>query len=149
MIDSWPPDLPGVLELPSGRLVRGRALRGARSPGPDPTFAVHLSLRPILPPGWERDWIAWPDFWLPTHPVQAIATLQRALRRTEVDRVELACGGGVGRTGTALSALCVLEGQHVDAAVRWVRQRYHRRAVEVPWQRRFLSRAAAAHHDLR
>ena len=53
-------------------------------------------------------------------------------------RVEVACRGGVGRTGTALAALAVIDGLPPDAAVGWVRERYHRRAVETPWQRAWL-----------
>ena len=52
--------------------------------------------------------------------------------------MEVACRGGVGRTGTALAALAVLDGLPADEAVRWVRERYHPRAVETPWQRRWL-----------
>ncbi|HSR27883.1 MAG TPA: protein phosphatase, partial [Actinomycetes bacterium] len=54
------------------------------------------------------------------------------------ERVEVACRGGVGRTGTALAALAVLDGLHPRQAVAWVRGHYHRRAVETPWQRRWL-----------
>ncbi len=54
------------------------------------------------------------------------------------ERVEVACRGGVGRTGTALAALAVLDGLPAPDAVRWVRGRYHPRAVETPWQRRWL-----------
>lgn len=144
MIEPWPLDLPGVLELPSGRLVRGHGLSGVRPSGPDPTYAVYLGVRPVDPPEWARECVRWRDFWLPAHPEQAAATLQRAWDRTEIDRVEFACAGGVGRTGTALTALCVLEGLNPNAAVRWVRQRYHRGAVEVPWQRYFLHQVALA-----
>jgi protein-tyrosine phosphatase len=51
------------------------------------------------------------------------------------------CRGGIGRTGTGLATLCVVEGMEPDRAVDWVRARYHKRAVEVRWQRRFLRRA--------
>jgi hypothetical protein len=44
----------------------------------------------------------------------------------------------VGRTGTALAALAVLDGLPSADAVRWVRDRYSPRAVETPWQRRWL-----------
>jgi protein-tyrosine phosphatase len=50
----------------------------------------------------------------------------------------VACGGGIGRTGTALAALAVLDGLTPREALRWVRAGYHRRAVETPWQRRWL-----------
>jgi protein-tyrosine phosphatase len=54
--------------------------------------------------------------------------------------VEIACRGGIGRTGTALAALAVLDGLAPPAAVAWVRQAYHPRAVETPWQRGWLRR---------
>jgi protein-tyrosine phosphatase len=55
-------------------------------------------------------------------------------------RVEVACHGGVGRTGTALAALAVLDGLAPPDAVRWVRANYQERAVETPWQRWWLRR---------
>ena len=48
--------------------------------------------------------------------------------------MEVACRGGVGRTGTALAALAVLDGLPPDETMRWVRWHYHPRAVETPWQ---------------
>lgn len=60
------------------------------------------------------------------------------------DRVEIGCSGGVGRTGTALAAMGIFEGMTPDQAVEWVRVHYHPRAVEVPWQRRYLVRVQQA-----
>lgn len=96
------------------------------------------------PPGreaidWEQRWIRWPDFWLPCRPDRARLILQEALHRCGTQRVEVGCPGGVGRTGTALAALAVLDGAGAREAVRLVRRQYHRRAVEVPWQRLFLT----------
>lgn len=54
------------------------------------------------------------------------------------ERVEAACRGGSGRTGTALAALAVLDGRTPREALTWVRGHYHRRAVETIWQRRWL-----------
>ena len=54
--------------------------------------------------------------------------------------MELACGGGVGRTGTALAVLAVIDGLPAAEAVGYVREHYHHRAVETPWQRRFVER---------
>ena len=59
-------------------------------------------------------------------------------RALDGQRVEVACGGGRGRTGTALACIAVLGGVEPDAAVAWVRERYDRRAVETPWQRRYV-----------
>ena len=143
MIEPWPIAASGVIELPSGRRVRGRSLRGPVPSGPLPTLAVHLAGRPPPEPPWERWWIRWVDFWLPADAVEACATLRNAYDRSGSDRIEIACNGGVGRTGTGLAALAVLDGLDPDAAVNWVRQHYHRRAVEVPWQRRFLRTLAS------
>jgi hypothetical protein len=43
-----------------------------------------------------------------------------------------------GRTGTAPAAHAVLDGLPADRAVGWVRENYHHRAVETPWQRWWL-----------
>jgi protein-tyrosine phosphatase len=69
-------------------------------------------------------------------------TLAAAPARAPTERVELGCAGGVGRTGTALAVLAVLSGVPAVEAVGWVRRHYHRRAVETPWQRRWVVRAA-------
>lgn len=54
--------------------------------------------------------------------------------------VEVTCGGGVGRTGTVMACLAVLSGVPADRAVGWTRENYHRKAVETPWQRRWVLR---------
>ncbi|MET9499131.1 protein phosphatase [Streptomyces sp. NPDC006552] len=141
---SWQPDGPGVLRLPSGRLVRGRGLRAPRPPGPPATYAVHLLGR--RPPELSGDvtWLRWPDFWLPADTATARAVLLDAWRRAAGERVEVACGGGRGRTGTALACLAVLDGVPPADAVAYVRRHYHRRAVETPWQQRYVRRFPAA-----
>ncbi|MFD5428856.1 protein phosphatase [Streptomyces sp. NPDC127084] len=144
MTEPWNPRGPRVVTLPSGRMVRGRGLRYDPPPGQVPTFAVHLTdHRPPEPP-WESLWVPWRDFWLPADPVDALGKLRAAYSRAAGERVEVCCGGGVGRTGTALSVLCVFEGMKPGEAVTWVRRNHHRRAVEVPWQRRFIRQAFAA-----
>ena len=44
------------------------------------------------------------------------------------------------RTGTALACLAVLDGVPPRQAVAYVRERYDPRAVETPWQRRYVVR---------
>jgi protein-tyrosine phosphatase len=56
--------------------------------------------------------------------------------------VEFACGGGRGRTGTALACLAVLDGIPADQAVDFVRRNFDRHAVETPWQKRYVRRFA-------
>jgi hypothetical protein len=137
---AWDPAATGVLLLPSGRLVRGRGLRRPPPPGPPPTFAVYLLgwKPPVVP--WPSRWLRWPDFWLPTDRALAREVLHEAWRHAATGRVEIACGGGHGRTGTALACLAIIDAVPADQAVAFVRQHYERRAVETPWQRRYVTR---------
>lgn len=137
---SWNPTTTGVLRLPSGRLVRGRALHRPLPEGPRPAFALHLTGRRPPPVAWESRWLRWPDFRLPSDRPAAVAALHEAWTRAETERVEIACGGGRGRTGTALACLAVLDGVPNREAVAYVREQYDRHAVETPWQRRFVTR---------
>ncbi|MHC5557888.1 phosphatase domain-containing protein [Kocuria sp. U4B] len=92
---------------------------------------------PPLP--WDARWVRWPDFWLPTHRSDAHEALIEAWRRAAAERVEIACGGGRGRTGTALACVAVLDGVPADVAVAYVRKYYDPRSVEAPWQRRYVA----------
>lgn len=136
----WEPGTAGMLRLPSGRLVRGRGLRNPVPAGPEPTFGVYLLGRPPEATGWEARHVRWPDFWLPADPAYLRSVLIEVLDRAAAGRVEVACGGGRGRTGTALACLAVLDGVPPGAAVGYVRAHYDPRAVETPWQRRFVRR---------
>ncbi|MCT9076872.1 hypothetical protein [Streptomyces fulvoviolaceus] len=137
--ERWDEQGSGVLRLPSGRLVRGRGLRRPLEPGaPTPSYGVHLlGGRPPAVP-WESRWVRWPDFRLPADRADARAALAEAWERAAAERVEIACGGGRGRTGTALACLAVLDGVPPEEAVAYVREHYDRRAVETPWQRRYV-----------
>ncbi|GFH34361.1 protein-tyrosine phosphatase family protein [Streptomyces pacificus] len=140
MTEPWPPAAPGVVRLPSGRLVRGRGLRYPLPEGLVPTYALYLLDRrpPDVP--WDAEWLRWPDFRLPRDRERAHAALGTVWARAAAERVEVACGGGRGRTGTALACLAVLDGVPADEAVAFVRRHYDRRAVETPWQRRYVHR---------
>jgi hypothetical protein len=137
---AWEPGTAGVLRLPSGRLVRGRGLRRPLHAGPRPGFALYLLGRKPPPVPWEARWVRWPDFGLPSDPPAAVSVLREAWERSGGERVEIACVGGLGRTGTALACLAVLDGLPGVQAVAYVRRHYAPRAVETPWQRRFVSR---------
>lgn len=89
-----------------------------------------------------RWWVRWPDFGLPLDRDHALQTLRAAHDALPDERVEVTCGGGVGRTGTGLAALAVLDSVDPGQAVRLVRDTYHPRAVETPWQRRFVTTVA-------
>ncbi|NJP34469.1 protein phosphatase [Micromonospora sp. HSS6-12] len=133
--DDWT-GLPGVVVLPSGVPVRGRRLADPASPA---DFALLLAPGPA--PAWPHRRIRWPDFWVPVDRTDALDALGEALRRAhDGERVEVACRGGTGRTGTALAALAILDGLPSREAVSWVRTHYRPRAVETPWQRRWLHR---------
>jgi hypothetical protein len=129
-------DEAGVVRLPGGARVRGRRLRDRASSA---DFALVLAAGPV--PAWPHRRLRWPDFWIPLDSDDALDALRELHRRALAgERVEVACGGGVGRTGTALAALAVLDGLSPEDALSWVRREYHPRAVETPWQRRWLRR---------
>lgn len=138
----WDPDAAGVLRLPSGRLVRGRGLRRPLPEGPEPTFGLYLLGEPPPAVAWPSRWLRWPDFRLPADRREAREALLDAWRRADTERVEFACAGGRGRTGTALACLAVLDGVPAIEAVAFVRAHYDRHAVETPWQRRYVTRFA-------
>ncbi len=144
MTGSWDRSSAGVLALPSGLLVRGRGLRCGTPPGPVPDFGVYLLGRKPDPVPWPSRWVRWPDFRLPRDPGDARAALVEAWLRAAEERVEVACAGGRGRTGTALACLAVLDGVPPQEAVAFVRRSYHHRAVETPAQRAFVGRFAPA-----
>jgi hypothetical protein len=124
----------GLVTLPSGARVRGRRLD---APASSADFTLVLARGPV--PAWLHRYIRWPDLGIPADRDDALDALREAHRRARNgERVEVACRGGIGRTGTALAALAVLDGLSVPEAVAWVRGNYHRRAIETPWQRRWL-----------
>ncbi|SDD44361.1 protein-tyrosine phosphatase family protein [Glycomyces harbinensis] len=137
---TWEHGAPGVLRLPSGRLVRGRGLGRPRPEGPVPSFALYLLGHEPPEVEWESRWIPWHDFRLPLDKPAFGVALREAWKRAEAERVELACHGGHGRTGTALACMAILDGVPADKAVSYVRANYAKRAVETPWQHRFVKR---------
>jgi protein-tyrosine phosphatase len=132
--------LPGAIALPSGHLVRGRGLRRPAPPGPDPQYGLYLgSPRHHRAMPWPHRWIDWPDFRLPRDRADAVAAIRDLhAHLTAGERAEVACGGGIGRTGTVIACLAVLDGTDPADAVAWARAHYHRRAVETPWQRAWV-----------
>ncbi|MBO4273990.1 protein-tyrosine phosphatase family protein [Microbispora triticiradicis] len=141
--------LPGAIKLPDGTPIRGRGLRYPAPEGVPPEHGLYLGgarLRRRHDSGltWPHEWIDWPDFLLPRDGKSA-AGLIRALHghARAGHAVEVACGGGVGRTGTVIACLAILSGLPAHEAVAWTRANYHRRAVETPWQRRWVLRFPA------
>jgi hypothetical protein len=142
--------LTGAIALPDGTLVRGRGRREPFPAGPLPDFGLYLGHPPdrprLLPrrraewrPDWPADWIDWPDFRTPRDRDAAAAQIVEAYRRARSgERVEIACTGGAGRTGTVIACMAVLAGHPAADAVAWTRSHYRPRAVETPGQRRWI-----------
>jgi len=138
--ERWDPSAPGIVQFPSGRLVRGRGLARPLPAGPSPTFAVYLLGQPPPAVPWESRWLRWPDFRLPADGAEVLPILTEAWQRAASDRVEIACTGGRGRTGTALACLAILDGVPPASAVAFVRAHYDKHAVETFRQRRYVAR---------
>lgn len=132
---------PGVIRLPEGRKVRGTGTRSPRGEVPPPDFAVYLLGRNHLITDWQARWVHWGDFRVPRDREDAIDVLREAHDRASHERVEIACGGGVGRTGTAIAILARMSGIPATEAVAWTRAHYHPRAVETPRQRAWVETA--------
>lgn len=132
----------GIIEFPDGRRLRGRGLRQSLRDCPAPEFGVYLTGRDPNIEGWPYRWVRWRDFRLPDSTADAVAALREAHQHAASERVEIACGGGVGRTGTALVVLAVLSGVDVNDAVAWVREHYHPRGIETRRQRFWANEVA-------
>jgi hypothetical protein len=133
---------PGVVTFPDGRSVRARGLRRDPVPDPPPTFGVYLLGRPPTAVAWEHRWVRCPDFRTPASDADAIDALREAYDRCGDEVVEVACGGGIGRTGCGLAVMARFAGIAPDDAVAWVRAHHHPKAVETPWQRRWVRQVA-------
>lgn len=150
----------GVIRLPDGTRVRGRGRREPLPGGPPPEFGLYpgrparrrrrlLGRAGPWAPDWPCEWVAWPDFGTPRDDARAAAAIVRAYDLARAGRrVEVACGGGVGRTGTVLACMVVLAGHPADDAVAWTRRTYRSRAVETRGQRRWVA-WFAEHHGTR
>ncbi|MCO5996303.1 phosphatase domain-containing protein [Actinoallomurus rhizosphaericola] len=138
--------LPGSVRLPDGVHVRGRGLRRPRPEGPTPDVGLYLGSGRLrrrheaaLP--WSHTWIDWPDFLLPRDPDEAVRRIHHLHGQARAGALaEVACGGGVGRTGTVIACLAILSGVDPADAVTWTREHHHPKAVETPWQRRWVTR---------
>lgn len=133
----------GLVEFPDDRSIRGAGVRRPRGDVPAPDLAVYLLGRDPSIDGWPYRWVKWRDFSLPDSMDDAINALGEAHTRAERERVEIACGGGIGRTGTAMSLLAVMSRVEPADAVAWVRENYQPRAVETRRQRQWIREAAA------
>ncbi len=133
----------GVVEFPDGRRLRGRGLKQPDVQGPDPEFGLYLLGRDPPLGDWPYRWVRWRDFGLPTSTEEAMAAIREAHARAATERVEIACAGGTGRTGTALAVMAAMSGVAPEEALSWVRRNYRPRAVETRGQRRWISEVLA------
>ncbi len=140
-----------AITLPGGGRIRGRAMRDPRpDDAVDPDFGLYLGTgwlrrRRGADITWPHLWISWPDFGLPLDATAARAAIADLYARaSRGERVEVACGGGTGRTGTVLACLATMDGLGADDAVAWTRAHYRPKAVETPWQRRWVRAFARA-----
>ncbi|GII00302.1 protein-tyrosine phosphatase family protein [Planobispora takensis] len=140
-----------AVQIPDGTWIRGRGLRDPTPIGPVPDFALYLGLSRLRNRHeakllWPHEWVPWPDYMLPLdwHET-ALAIVRLYDRARSGEAVEVACKGGVGRTGTVISCMTILAGLPAHLAVRWTRRKYNPRAVETPWQRRWVAWFATHH----
>lgn len=120
--------------------MRGRGLSRPLPDGTLPTLGIYLLGHQPPSVGWESRWLLWPDFGLPADDERVLPLLTEAWRRAAAERVEFACAGGRGRTGTALACLAIIDGVPSSKAVSYVREHYDPRAVETLRQRRYVAR---------
>jgi len=139
--------LAGAIRLPDATPLRGRGRREPLPAGPPPSYGLYLgnppgrlSRRgPPWRPDWPSDWVDWPDFRTPRDDRSAAALIEHAYRLARSgERVEVACLGGTGRTGTVIACMAVLAGHPATDAVGWTRRNYRPRAVETRGQRRWV-----------
>jgi protein-tyrosine phosphatase len=135
------------VNLPDGTAVLAQGRLGlVPSERPrEPDFAVYLDERWRDDPQvtWPCRVIGWEDFGLPVDEAEVFAAIIDLHRRAKAgELVEIACYGGVGRTGTVLGCLTVLAGVAPSDAVAWVRNHYHPSAVQTQEQERLVDRFA-------
>jgi hypothetical protein len=134
-VDGWR----ATVVLPGRTVVRGRGVQDPLPAGRAPEFGLYLGVE--YRPSWEHERLDWPDFGVPADPLAAARAIERLYRRARAgERVETACRAGKGRTGTVIACLAILDGLPPGHAVSWTRHHYHHRAVQTPWQRRWVRR---------
>ncbi len=136
-----------VVIFPDGTRVLASGWLERKPGAAAPDFGLYLD--PQWTPWWASVMLEWPDFGVPADRETADLEIRAAFARARAgERVEVACVGGHGRTGTVLAAMAILAGVPGGEAVRWVRETYCQRAVQEPsqqyWIERFAERANGA-----
>jgi hypothetical protein len=140
-----------TVRLPDDVTVHARSL-GERPARDRPEFGVYLCgrrARRRIARGWmgtwRSVWLDWPPLRVPRDRDAAVAALVEAHRRAaRGEAVEVACGSGRTRTGTALAALAICAGLDANAAADWARRTYPPARLMTRGQRRWLAAAAPA-----
>jgi hypothetical protein len=137
--------------LPDGVVVNARSLGSPRL-REQPDYGVYLCARRARhrrarawTGTWRATWLDWPPLGVPHDSALAVAVLREAyLRAARGERVEIACGSGRSRTGTALAALAVCAGLDDKAAIDWVKRNYPPASLITRGQRRWLASVTPA-----
>ena len=134
-----------VVIFPDGTRVLASGWLQRKVGEPTPDFGLYLD--PQWTPTWPAVMLDWPDFGVPRDRDVADEQIRGAFERARAgERVEVACVGGHGRTGTVLACMAILAGVPAAESVEWVRSTYCRRAVQEPsqqyWIERFSERLA-------
>jgi hypothetical protein len=136
-----------LVTLPNDTVVHAQGRLGLisseRPRAPD--FALYLDERWLTDPevSWPYRLIAWPDFGLPIDEGELFEVIVNIHDRAiSGELVEIACYGGLGRTGTVLSCVAICAGVPLRDAVAWVRIHYDQRAVESQEQYQLIERFA-------
>lgn len=97
-------------------------------------------------PVHRNEFIAWPDFGIPTDLEIALDQIWEAHDRAKYyeEKVQIGCIGGHGRTGTILAIMAIIasDGQMTaDDAIKFARTDYCHKAIETPMQEWFVDYA--------
>lgn len=146
---------PALVTFPNQVEVFARGLRRQLPGDPSPQFGLYalgepldrpslssriFGIRPFVPT-WPHTRIDWPDFGIPSDHEHAVSAIVHAFGlAAKGQRVEVACAGGVGRTGTVIACMAILSGEHVVEAIDWVRSNYRSDAVETAKQAVWIER---------
>lgn len=130
-----------VVIFPDGTQVLASGWLERKPGAPTPDFGLYLD--PLWSPWWPAVLLDWPDFGVPTNRDTADGEIRAAFARARAgERVEVACVGGHGRTGTVLACMAILAGVPPSEAVSWLRGTYCERAVQEPAQQYWIERYA-------
>ena len=130
--------------FPDGTRVLASGWLHRKKGEPTPDFGLYLD--PQWTPTWPNVMLDWPDFGVPRDQATADEQIRAAFLRARAgERVEVACIGGHGRTGTVLACMAILAGVPAVEAVSWIRAAYCPRAVQEPAQQYWIDRYSERH----